>query len=187
MENEVMKMYKRCIAEQSANRQQELEQGLLELMGRKRYEDITVSELCTEMNVPRKSFYRYFSGKEGALWALIDHTLQKQVPILTAGRSAVESLADYFRFWQDQKQLLDALERSGLSGILVQRTLALSLTSEGIRKYFPDADDVSYEHMVLFLVSGFMALVIQWHHTGFPQTAEQMERSAARLLSAITF
>lgn len=33
-------MYKRCITEQSARRQRELEQGLLEVMATRRYEDI---------------------------------------------------------------------------------------------------------------------------------------------------
>ena len=35
-------MYKRCITEQSARRQRELEQGLLEVMATRRYEDITI-------------------------------------------------------------------------------------------------------------------------------------------------
>ena len=60
-------MYKICQTEQSARRQRELEQGLLQLMLRKNYEDISVSDLCEHMALPRKSFYRYFSSKDGAL------------------------------------------------------------------------------------------------------------------------
>ena len=68
-------MYKLCKSEQSATRQKQLEQGLLKVMLTQRYEDISVSDLCTAMDIPRKSFYRYFSGKDGALHALIDHTM----------------------------------------------------------------------------------------------------------------
>jgi len=68
-------MYKLCKTEQSAARQRELEQGLLEIMANKRFDDISVSDLCEKIGIPRKSFYRYFSGKDGALYALIDHTL----------------------------------------------------------------------------------------------------------------
>lgn len=177
-------MYKRCVTEQSARRQRELEMGLLSMLKTRRYEDITVSDLCEEMGVPRKSFYRYFSGKDGALFALLDHTLQHQLPIIAADSPMEESLRDYFRFWQEQKPLLDALEKSGLSGLLVQRILALSLADEGIRQYFP-ADDLSREHMIMFIVSGFMALVIQWHHTGFRETAAQMAQSACGLLAKL--
>ena len=68
-------MYKLCKTEQSAQRQRQLEEGLLAAMKTKRYEEITISDLCEQMDIPRKSFYRYFSSKDGALHALIDHTL----------------------------------------------------------------------------------------------------------------
>ena len=58
-------MYKICQTEQSIRRQRELEQGLLRLMGKRNYEDLTVKDLCDEMALPRKSFYRYFSSKDG--------------------------------------------------------------------------------------------------------------------------
>ena len=45
-------MYKICQSEQSAKRQKELEQGLLQLMLRHNYEDISVSDLCEHMNIP---------------------------------------------------------------------------------------------------------------------------------------
>ena len=51
-------MYKLCKTEQSARRQRELEQGLLAAMSTHQYEEITVSDLCDQMNIPRKSFYR---------------------------------------------------------------------------------------------------------------------------------
>ena len=68
-------MYKMCKSEQSAKRQRELEQQLLILLKTVRFDDISVSDICTQANIPRKTFYRYFSGKDGALHALIDHTL----------------------------------------------------------------------------------------------------------------
>ena len=68
-------MYKLCKTEQSAQRQRMLEQGLLKAMLTQHFDEISVSDLCDEIGIPRKSFYRYFSGKDGALYALIDHTL----------------------------------------------------------------------------------------------------------------
>ena len=51
-------MYKLCKTEQSAQRQRSLEEGLLTAMKTKRYEEITISDLCSQMGIPRKSFYR---------------------------------------------------------------------------------------------------------------------------------
>ena len=89
-------MYKLCKTEQSAARQRELEEGLLNIMLSRHYDEISVSELCDQLNVPRKSFYRYFSGKDGALHALIDHTLLEyegfQIVLVT--RSIDHALSD---------------------------------------------------------------------------------------------
>ena len=40
-------MYKLCKTEQSANRQRQLEQGLLSMMAETQYDQISVSDLCT--------------------------------------------------------------------------------------------------------------------------------------------
>ena len=70
-------MYKLCKTEYSVRRQRQIEEALLETMETSRYEDISVSDLCARLGIPRKSFYRYFSSKDGALFALIDHRLLK--------------------------------------------------------------------------------------------------------------
>ena len=58
-------MYKLCKTEQSANRQRQLENGLLAAMLSRHYEEISVSDLCDNLNIPRKSFYRYFPVRTG--------------------------------------------------------------------------------------------------------------------------
>ena len=68
-------MYKLCKTEQSAKRQRDIENCLLELLSTRRYEDVTITEICEKMNMPRKSFYRYFDGKEGVMQSLIQHTM----------------------------------------------------------------------------------------------------------------
>ena len=60
-------MYKICHTEESSRRQRELEAGLLEAIKNFPYEKITLTELCPQLNIPRKSFYRYFPTKEDCL------------------------------------------------------------------------------------------------------------------------
>ena len=89
-----------CFVQQSICRQRELEQGVLRIMTEQRYEDITVIDLCNGLNIPRKAFYRYFSSKEGALFALIDHTLMDfTVDFFASGQDATYgTLERFFRF-----------------------------------------------------------------------------------------
>jgi len=99
-------MYKQCMTAQSAARQRQLEQGLLEAMRCRHYDEISVSDLCDSLGVPRKSFYRYFSGKDGALAALLDHTLMEFENSMPFGGkvkpgTAVGDLERYFVFWYD--------------------------------------------------------------------------------------
>ena len=98
-------MYKFCKTEQSYQRQRELEQGLLKMMEHQRFDEISVSDLCDRLGIPRKSFYRYFSSKDGALHALYDHTLMEfyetgSIDGLRGGTPAGD-LERLFGFWKE--------------------------------------------------------------------------------------
>ena len=178
-------MYKHCATAQSAARQRQLLEGLLEAMTQQQYEQITVSSLCEKMQIPRKSFYRYFSSKEGALNALMDHALldYETYTIAFPADSVQEELTNLFFYWYNQKELLDALAKSGLSGVLVQRAIGLSLSESGKEwRFLPRDEKQAQEYMTLFAISGLMSMVIQWHHDGYPQTVQQMAAIALRLM-----
>ena len=179
-------MYKLCKSEQSARRQRWIEDGLLAEMGLRRYEEITVSDLCQRLELPRKSFYRYFSGKDGALFALIDHRLlefdsrpDEKVKFLKNGFSL--DLEWFFTFWQLQKPLLDALERSGLSGVLVER--AVDNSREAQMFACGDRSPEYVQAVTSFTICGMMSMVLQWHHGGYRQSAGEMAELARQMLS----
>ena len=69
-------MAKACITEKTAVRQRGIESGLLTLMLEKRFEDFSVTDLCRHLNLPRRSFYRYFTDLEDVLDSLMNHTMQ---------------------------------------------------------------------------------------------------------------
>ena len=178
-------MYKICQSEQSFQRQRALENGLLQLMLKHRYEDITVSDLCDFLQIPRKAFYRYFSSKDGALFALLDHTMmdfQFSEQHGTPG-SAVNELGRYFTFWYERKDLLTALERSALSGILVERATSFALRERMMPRYMLSWD-ANYQGIAIsFAICGLTSMVIQWHHQNFLQTPEEMTRIATAMLT----
>ena len=186
-------MYKLCKTEQSARRQRQLEQGLLKAMEQHQYEDISISELCEHMGVPRKSFYRYFSGKDGALHALIDHTLLEYEGFQIAGKSSATrsyqlDLEQFFCFWLLQKPLLDALERSGLSGVLVTRSIDHALSDVGMpHRFLRQEERAARQHATMFGVCGLMSMILDWHHRGYYLSARQMSEIAVKLLTEPLF
>ncbi len=186
-------MYKLCKTEQSAHRQRQLEEGLLQMMRIKRYDEITVSDLCDYLQVPRKSFYRYFSSKDGALHALLDHTMlgfEGFNPARTGAepRTLYRDLTQFFMFWVEHKPLLDALDKSGMIGTLVERSMQHAMDDASVmRRFLPGADLDVRKQVVLFSVSGLMSMAITWHADGYPGSAEQMAAIASRIISQPLF
>ena len=187
-----VRMYKQCRTEQSSQRQRQLEQGLLEAMYHKHYEEISVSDLCDQMQIPRKSFYRYFSSKDGALHALLDHTLldSDNFVMTETGvekQNALVFMERIFAYWKHCKPLMDALERSNLSGVLIQRAIEHSQREMGLPRFLSSDEHDARKYGSLFAICGLMTMIVQWHHEGFAQSVEQMARIAMRLLSEPLF
>lgn len=180
-------MYRSCKTESAAKRQRELEQGFMELLCKRRYDDITVSQLCQHLQIPRRVFYRYFSGKDGALYALIDHTiddfyLQPQGKEKRAG-TALGDLELFFHFWHSRKPLLDALQRSGKSGLLVEQVNAFALREGMMPRQFKNLSAQVQGIAMAFVLCGLMSMILQWHRTGFALSPEEMSRLATNLLT----
>ena len=179
-------MYKDCKTEQSIQRQRLLEQGLLRAMLNRQYEEISVSDLCDELDIPRKSFYRYFSGKDGALFALLDHTLMELLHIParpSLHSSPLTELERYFLFWQSNRNLLEALQRSRLSGLLVERSTQLATDYQLIPQRFLQQPPKTRNAALSFTICGLTAMVLQWHHDGYALSAMQMAEIAAEMLT----
>lgn len=181
-------MYKLCKTEQSAARQRELELALADMMNQQRYEEITVSEFCSHVGIPRKAFYRYFSSKDGALYALIDHTMleyeQYREPDHGVGEQALLRKVEYFfRFWLGQKPLLDALEFSGLSGILMERAIAFVEQAKILRGDRGGGREFAKRQSVRFAVSGAMNMMLIWHHDGYRESPRDMAELTVRIIT----
>ena len=185
-------MYKLCKTEQSASRQRELEQSLIAMMNTCRYEEITVSDFCAHAGIPRKAFYRYFSSKDGALYALLDHTMLEyevyEVPYAPGEkRSLLREMESFFLFWKDRKPLLDALEHSGLSGILMERAIGYASRHPMVNQMLLEEDARTRDHILRFCICGIMIMMVNWHHEGFRESTQEMAQIAFRLVSQPLF
>lgn len=176
-------MYKICHTEESSARQRTLEAGLLAVMHSQPYEKITLSELCRQLDVPRKSFYRYFSTKDDCLLALIDHTLADCNTAALTGWDGDRMLKQmdlqrFFVYWFTQKTFLDAVRDNGLEHLLLDRTAVIvdAMKENDPPRAF-DREQVEY-----FIASGLMATVLRWHRFGFQSTPEEMARTFSALL-----
>ena len=180
-------MYKLCKTEQSAKRQKLLEKGLLEAMHSQCYEDISVSDLCQKMGISRKSFYRYFSGKEGALEALLEHTLMEFGTFCMSGEESItpeKYLENFFVFWRGKEIFLEALEKSKLTAVLVRKTLDFAVHESSVSgRFLPGEVLFMKEQAIRFYICGIMSMALAWHRCGYQQSPQQMANVALRLVT----
>ncbi len=185
-------MYKLCKTEKSAVRQREIENGLLSMLKNKRYDEITVSELCEKMDMPRKAFYRYFDSKDDCLRALIDHKLMGYWELEAregkrGERDLLSELENFFLFWKREKDLLDALSKSDMLGMLIE--ISASSVSETVNssKFLPAEADWMRRTIFQFSICGLMFSMIGWYRSGFNRSTSKMADAAVRMLSKPLF
>lgn len=176
-------MYKICKMEESLRRQRDLEAGLLRFMQKMPYDKITLSSLCTELGVSRKTFYRYFPTKEDALLALIDHTLTDCNLAVFAkweGKKHFETvhLEQFFSYWYGQKDFLDVIRDNGFCYLLLDRT---TLVVDAI-KAGEMPTEFAKEQVEYFIAHGLIATILRWHRFGFRSTSKEMAEVFAQLL-----
>lgn len=174
-------MAKTCITAETARRQEWIENGLLELMLTTKYEDITVTDLCRHLPLARRSFYRYFRDMDDVLDSLLTHVFQGLA--LSDHILSMEEMLSGYQFWYQRRDLLDALRRSGLTDKLYEYALrCIDLNAIGPHLAPTGLGIDICREASLFVISGFVSLVIAWHADGFQKTPEQMAQIAYRML-----
>ena len=174
-------MYRKCVTEVSIRHQKQAERSLLELMRKMPYDDISVTTLCHHAGITRRTFYHLFNSKTGALYAMIDH-------IILEAESYCPHIRDealrFFRFWQDHRDLLDALRENNLSSMLLERMIICVLNEDyDIRYWLRHNGWEEEKDIIVFNASGVMALVFRWYYSDFQESPEEM---AALLKKIIT-
>ena len=184
-------MYKVCKTEESAMRQQMLEEHLLNALLAKPYEKITISALCQEAGIPRKAFYRYFSTLHDALLALIDHRLAGCTTQMLEGwdgtdRISADALECYFDYWKRQKPLLDALSANHLWPLLIERATVF-LNRHHTAEDQPAPGEFALDLPEYFASCGLIFTVLRWYVHGYPGSSRNMAERVAKLLTEPEF
>ena len=185
-------MYKLCKTEESSKRQREIEEILVKLMLEKHYDEISVSEICDAANIPRKSFYRYFDGKEGVKQALLVHTLSEFNSFRSTTNRADSKLREefegFFAFWKSKREFIEAFDKSGLTGLVVESATTYAMEEFGsVQMYLSDSEDREKVLAYQFVICGLLTMTINWYRSGFAETIPNLARTATKLITKPLF
>lgn len=170
---------------------------LLELLVNRPYSSISVGELCRQMDVSHKWFYRHFACKEDlflccidVLWRYFAFAYRPQEPV--AGQTSVERvLQKMFYFWKEHPAVLLAAKRDGLTDRMIQ------YLCEGVDWWVrtepagPGNDIASRARRLLaaesatetlFWMSGCLAVCTDWVARGCPESPDEMARRLGRVM-----
>lgn len=177
-------MYKLCTTEAAAARQRSLEEQLQRLLNAQEYRRIHVSDLCRAARVPRKTFYRYFSDMDGALYALLDHAmLELNWNPLQWLREDQENLRReleaLFLRCLEHRDLLDALVRSNLETVLLERALIFAFHGPQQVPFLFRHDLTKPEEMA---VCCMVYALLNWQRTDYRKSASQIAGELTDLL-----
>ena len=182
-------MYKRCTTEKAALQQRRIEECLLSVMEDRSYGEITVSSLCEQTGLSRKTFYRLFESKQDVLCALIDRSIRDFIHFRLPPEAVVSGISEemqvFFAYWQEQRQLLDALSKNGMSTMLFERTIRHTMEEDAdiLRQLGADPDRPRDTESLIFYLSGLLTLVVSWHHEGYRKTPQEMAAITEKILT----
>ena len=182
-------MYKRCTTEKAALQQRKLEECLLSVMQDKPYSEITVSSLCEQTDLSRKTFYRLFESKQDVLDSLIDRTLREYIrfslPQNQLAPDVSPELQSFYYYWLERRGLLDVLSKNGISTMLYERSIQHTLQEETdvLQQLGVMPTLRGNEEALRFFLSGILTLVVGWHHGGYQKSPVQMAVITEKLLS----
>ena len=172
-----------------------LHSAFIALLEEKRFEDITVNELCDRAMIRRTTFYKHFADKYEyftfyvkELVAAFQDRLAPDVAEGQAGEYLIHMSREMIRFMKQHEKLVQNIKNSSMFPILLSILLEqISLdVLQVIRRASTGATDkVKMEGVAAFYAGGLTNTVFQYLKRDEPINEEQYMRIIAEFLDRI--
>lgn len=168
-------------------RQKQIEECLFENLLQRPYPSVSISDLCHQLGISRKSFYNYFPDKDSCFRAIISRKLHEC--ILHLGSELQENATEetaislYLSFWKEQKNLFDIIVRNNLLSLLMDQCIYFLREEDQSILPFLNTPQLKAD---IFVLSSFVTvqitLLLQWYLQNYSTPLEEMVRTYQRLI-----
>lgn len=168
-------------------RQKQIEECLFENLLQRPYPSVSISDICHQLGISRKSFYNYFPDKDSCFRAIISRKLHACILRLSSDlpENAPEesAIAYYLSYWKDEKSLFDIIVRNNLLSLLIdQCTYFLREEDQSILPFLNTPQLKADEFVLSGFVSLQITLLMQWYLQNFSTPLEKMIHTYQRLI-----
>lgn len=162
-------MYHKQANKTAIQSQHMIADALFSLMKRKPFQQITVTEICEEAAVGRKTFYRNFELREDVIDFWLDLRCEECREVLLPVPTE-EQLYHYCIFLKKYMDELIVLYQNGLHPIVEKKfsiflPYTMPLWSE---------DPVEQEYRSQYIIAGIDAIIRVWVTRGFQESVEEI-------------
>lgn len=142
--------------------------------------------------MPRKTFYRYFDGKDAVFTALTDQIMldyeQYTGPYAEGEkRTSEKEMEKMFLFWYEHRELLSAIVRSNMTGLTLEQFMETGYAERLGKRLvnLPELEDDSkiFRMTTFFTTSGLFVILLDWLRRGCEESPKEMAAMTVQLLT----
>lgn len=154
-----------------------LVEALLELMGEKSYENISIKELTDKAKLSRRTFYTNFETKEDILLFHMDTLVNEYIKILQTYEylNFRDIAKEYFSYWFSHRDLLRLLKKNNLPILIkVFEEFLKNMNALPIIKNRRFTDSELQYYDAVFVAGGLWNMLNVWVDNNFEKNCEEM-------------
>lgn len=152
--------------------------ALLELMMEKPYEKISITEIATEADVVRRTFYRNFESKEDVIKTYIESIFKGFIELMKENHEDQNEVvaADFFKYMNRHKVFLKLLEENNMFDLILQ------VFEERLNEFDEKYQKEPYKSMTetykkyhnAFHTAGMWYMLETWLKSGMEESPEEL-------------
>jgi AcrR family transcriptional regulator len=171
----------------ASRRQKQIEECLFENLLLRPYPSVSISDLCHQLGISRKSFYNYFPDKDSCFRAIINRKIHSCILHMSTefseNTAKEEIIAFYLSYWKEEKNLFDIIVRNNLLSLVMDQCIYFLQEEDQIILPFLNTPQLKADSFVLAsFVSVQITLMLQWYLQNFSTPLNEMVTTYQRLV-----
>jgi AcrR family transcriptional regulator len=161
--------------------------ALMILMGKKKFNEISISELTKKAGVSRMAYYRNYKMKEDIIVSYLDELFEEFVTEITnyKNKDKYQIGCLYFSYFRRHGDLIKNLIHSNLTYLILERydryVDVLFRNASDDNKLLLEDD----KYIIGYTAGGLYKVLIEWVKSGMKESDEEMAKIQSSLLSPV--